>query len=782
MTWCVGKLEVQVIGVVKYRSCLSPSTQLAPCVDANTDPSDGPIGKVNATPSNTGDQAGELQRWQARARQLVVELERAAALNRDLHTAYSATVEAAEYNIRCLTEQIASLRTSTSWRITRPLRLARSGGRDHPNAVSLRPLTPTRPPPVTSSGNHPDAALILASGLFDEASYRGLAEARDMGLSPVVHYLMFGEAAGFLPSSAFDPSYYAAKYRDLNGKRAGGLAHYCRIGRLEGRLCKPLAASFALSSSAIDPRRGTILLAGHQAAGSDLPTSVRSIARELRARYNVVVMRQGGDPGNPGFATDTSDEIVLPRDFIADAAEAHAIARAIAEHYAPCYAITTCTAMQGFVRPFELAGIPTISVIDRPAADSEPVGTLDGLLQAASMVVFVDRPAAASMLARYPYLAVRCFTILDDDAAGVAVLDRLGCEARERSAIAGRGAELIRQCGSFGLDSFLDDPLCQPEPDAALWDYLHRSALAIPRSRPGTGAFVRRPTAGFHPLIYAEDNADYDEASGVDPFAHYLRAGTPAGRWQHGVIRLGSAGRPRSAMRILVHGHFHYPELLPEFLARLDRNATPFDLILTTTSDQHKTAIQSILAANGGRQARVLAHPNRGRDIGPLLTAIGQDGLRDYDLVGHLHGKRSPQAGAAGDRWRDRLWTNLAGGRYQALDIIAAAFSRDEALGLVFPADATLNDWDRNRDIADQLAARLRLSLPLPTHLDFPQGSMFWARPQALQPLFDLGLTWDDYPTEPLPIDGTLLHALERLIPLAVTHAGYRYATTIASP
>jgi hypothetical protein len=686
-------------------------------VDKNPDPTDAPIGEVNA-----GGQAGELQRWRARARQLVVELERATALNRDLHTALSATVEAAEYNIRCLTEQIASLKTSTSWRITRPLRLARSGGRDHPTPVSLRPLTPTRPLPMASPGNPPDAAFILASGLFDEASYQGLAEARDMGLSPVAHYLMFGKAAGFSPSSA------------------------------------------------IDPRRETILLAVHQAASAELPAS---IARTLKARYNVVVLRQGGDPG---FA---SDAVVLPSDFTADAAEANAIARAIAEHHAPYYAITTSTAMQGFVRPFELAGIPTIAVIDRPAADSEPAGTFDDLFQAASMVVFVDRPVAASMLARYPYLAVRCFTILDD----VAALDRLGREARERKVIAGRDAELIRQCGSFGLDSFLDDPLCLPEPDAALWDYLHRSALAIPRSRPGTGAFVRRPAAGFHPLIYAEDNADYDEASGVDPFAHYLQAGAPPGRWQHGVIRLGSAGRePKSGMRVLVHGHFHYPELLPEFLARLGRNATPFDLILTTTSDQHKTALQGILAANGRREARVLAHPNRGRDIGPLLTAIGQDGLRDYDLVGHLHGKRSPQAGTAGERWRDRLWTNLAGGRYQALDIIAAAFSRDEALGLVFPADATLNDWDRNRDIAGHLAARLGLSLPLPTHLDFPQGSMFWGRPQALQPLFDLGLTWDDYPAEPLPIDGTLLHALERLIPLAVTQAGYRYATTIASP
>ena len=50
---------------------------------------------------------------------------------------------------------------------------------------------------------------------------------------------------------------------------------------------------------------------------------------------------------------------------------------------------------------------------------------------------------------------------------------------------------------------------------------------------------------------------------------------------------------------------------------------------------------------------------------------------------------------------------------------------------------------------------------------------MFWARPEALEPLFSLGLKWDDYPVEPLPVDGTMLHALERLVPFSVEMAGF---------
>jgi lipopolysaccharide biosynthesis protein len=60
---------------------------------------------------------------------------------------------------------------------------------------------------------------------------------------------------------------------------------------------------------------------------------------------------------------------------------------------------------------------------------------------------------------------------------------------------------------------------------------------------------------------------------------------------------------------------------------------------------------------------------------------------------------------------------------------------------------------------------------------------MFWARVDALKPFFDLNLSWDDYPEEPLPCDGTMLHALERLIPAVVRNQGYNInVCEIASP
>src|SRR5258708_39146405 len=127
--------------------------------------------------------------------------------------------------------------------------------------------------------------------------------------------------------------------------------------------------------------------------------------------------------------------------------------------------------------------------------------------------------------------------------------------------------------------------------DDALRKYLHEWSLVAPRGRRWSHLLMRRPIEGFHPMVYASDNPAFDEASGEDPFAHYIRSGFPAGRWKHDVIR-PVANEPASARRVAVHGHFHYPELLGDFIARLRRNRTSCDLLLTTTSEDRAQAIR----------------------------------------------------------------------------------------------------------------------------------------------------------------------------------------------
>lgn len=338
--------------------------------------------------------------------------------------------------------------------------------------------------------------------------------------------------------------------------------------------------------------------------------------------------------------------------------------------------------------------------------------------------------------------------------------------------------DFLRQPGHFNAKLYGGRALHMQSTEACIAHYLRASSLVAPRGRPRTGLLLRRPLEGFHPLIYAGEAPSYDESDDGDPLVHFLKAGRPQGRWLHPVIRPSSNALGVTTMKVAIHAHFHYTELFPDFVHKVLANRTPVDFFLTATSDDNVVELQRMLNEAKVPRARVMRVENRGRDIGPMLCDLPAEFFSCYDVVGHFHGKRSPHVDhLIGSAWREFLWQHLIGDTYPMLDIVMQAFAADSQLGLVFAEDPHLNDWDLNRNHADLLARRMGLD-PLPAHLDFPQGTMFWARPAALRPMLSLGLSPADFPLEPLPIDGTLLHALERLLPFVAAKMDFTYAAT----
>jgi glycosyltransferase involved in cell wall biosynthesis len=361
-------------------------------------------------------------------------------------------------------------------------------------------------------------------------------------------------------------------------------------------------------------------------------------------------------------------------------------------------------------------------------------------------------------------------------------VDELGIEA----------ARLVRQRAQ-DFDTIRDDALfdervyVSPEypfvtRDQAIIGFLARwTAVGLSR-QPASNGLFRRPCAGFHPQIYAHENASRYDAATVNPFADFIRGGKRNGPWCAELITPPATreASTMSGLRVALHGHFFYPELAADFMRKMAVNRWPCDLLLSTDSEAKATALRESTADYARGEVLIRVVPNRGRDLGPLLTAFAEEVTSRYDVVGHLHGKRSLMTAEArlGETWREFLWQNLLGDRHPMMDVIVDRFAVDQHLGLVFAADPHLSDWDANLARATELAARMGIAGPLPPFFDFPIGTMFWARPEALRPLVALKLDWDDYPGEPVPIDGTILHALERLLPFAAHRAGYRCATS----
>jgi glycosyltransferase involved in cell wall biosynthesis len=288
---------------------------------------------------------------------------------------------------------------------------------------------------------------------------------------------------------------------------------------------------------------------------------------------------------------------------------------------------------------------------------------------------------------------------------------------------------------------------------------------------------ARKPFPGFHPGIYREQQLPV--GSRRDPLAHWQEQGKPSGPWQVPVIEPSSTTAPLPAQgQVALHIHVFYPELLAPILERLTHNRVQPDLFVSYSDPEVEPAIRQVLASHQ-QEASLHPVPNRGRDIGPLLSELGQHLDRSYAFHGHLHTKKSVLIdGGTATRWREFLLINLLGDAERPMaDRILAAMQADPELGLVFPDDPGCLGWTENRPHAEALAAQLEIT-NLPEAINFPVGTMFWARQGALSRLYNLGVSWDDYPSEPLGYDGTMLHAIERLLPQICLASGQRYAVT----
>lgn len=229
--------------------------------------------------------------------------------------------------------------------------------------------------------------------------------------------------------------------------------------------------------------------------------------------------------------------------------------------------------------------------------------------------------------------------------------------------------------------------------------------------------------------------------------------------------------------RIAIHAHIFYADLAAEFAKSLRNMPYPYDLFVSTPNEAASHVCEQVfsdLPRLG--QLTVTVVPNRGRDIAPMFCTFGE-ALQQYDYVAHIHSKKSLYNNGATDGWREYLLANLLGSKLQ-IQKIFALLTGEKSVGLVYPQNfITLpyaaNSWLSNRAGGYLWCNKLGITnIPL-GYFDFPAGSMFWARTDALRPLFAENIRMEDFPEEAGQVDGTLAHCLERLPVLVTRRAGF---------
>jgi hypothetical protein len=441
--------------------------------------------------------------------------------------------------------------------------------------------------------------------------------------------------------------------------------------------------------------------------------------------------------------------------------------------------------------------------------DPFPNVAIESLIRSTPVVSFDGATGISEWLKQKAYSRGLVVPFLDAFAAAETIADLLS----DRAKLKNLGAQLGRRARSeFDLDEYVDSLIelglsgserakTRSEDinsiiESGLFDFeLFTGKTVPPRlgrdvvnryvqlelnfpSASGEPYYLRRAIPGLNIHQFSELHTDEDNQSNHCPSARFIGLGNPEGDWYQPAIYVG----PRSLTgvkiptRALIHLHLHYPDLLDDFLSRLRKADFDFELFVTTSSRSSLSAIEEKFLKYRVRGTVKLTR-NFGRDLVPFMDhALPKALSQGFDVVAHLHTKKSLRLrDDSGTSWREFLWTTLIGSRkVSAANHIVKTMSLDETIGLVFPSDAMYCGWDSNLGQARNLMSSLGLPKDVSQHFDFPVGTMFWARTQAIRKLsgFQVSL-----PPEPLPPDGTQLHALERLIPSIVKSEGFSVRT-----
>lgn len=227
--------------------------------------------------------------------------------------------------------------------------------------------------------------------------------------------------------------------------------------------------------------------------------------------------------------------------------------------------------------------------------------------------------------------------------------------------------------------------------------------------------------------------------------------------------------------------HLHYLDTVGVYLKYIEAIPSGIDILFTFSDYEMKEILQKSLI--GKRENyRFIEKQNRGRDISAFLVAC-REAIMRYEYVCFLHDKKEKKSVYKKDTdiWIRCLWENMLGSA-EYIENILATFYTNPSLGLLTPpfpitehfSSFYMCAWGNNFDITKALAEKMELNCNLDiAKSPITLGTVFWARTIALKKLFKIEWEYEDFDEEPLKDDGTISHAIERILAYVAQDAGF---------
>lgn len=228
--------------------------------------------------------------------------------------------------------------------------------------------------------------------------------------------------------------------------------------------------------------------------------------------------------------------------------------------------------------------------------------------------------------------------------------------------------------------------------------------------------------------------------------------------------------------------HVYYKELMNECFEFIQEIPDEMDVFIYSANEKTRNEAKCEIVARKLKNCRVFSKNNRGRDFSALLVAA-KNVIREYDYICFIHDKKSHGGSpiSSGKTWMYEMWDCLLKSEDYIYNIIDTLES-DNSLGLLVPPEPFHSEaiggigwtWAKNFEVTVGLAKKLGIKADFDENKHpIALGTAFWCKRDALSALFDHDFAYDDFPDEPMPIDGTVCHALERILGYAAQSEGY---------
>jgi FMN phosphatase YigB (HAD superfamily) len=338
--------------------------------------------------------------------------------------------------------------------------------------------------------------------------------------------------------------------------------------------------------------------------------------------------------------------------------------------------------------------------------------------------------------------------------------------------------DLVKKSGLFDENFYKERISDLPAGKDPLAHYLESDGWDIPASPLFNGAY------------YLLQNPDVAE-SGWNPLIHYVQFGRTEGRSARMPHMPGRTDRtilPRnlniskaqlnSSFVVVVHAF--YPELFEEVVTYLKNVPIAFTLCVGVPTNEGKALVEDIFnKANLNATLDCRIAKNRGRNFGTLVSLFGEE-VKKHDILLHVHTKKSLYRGTEQCDWRQAIFNGLMGNA-ELISTFLYTFNTNRSVGILYPTAFSGMPywgyhWLSNGGVGRYLLDRLGFPHAKTSgYLDYPIGGMFWARVDAIRPLFEANITYDDFPPEEGQIDGTIAHAIERAVSVISKERGYEF-------